>query len=60
MISWDNDNKDIIFMAIEIFVGLVPIIGLIFNASLAQLIVMIVCAGTFNTLAIFVYLDGNR
>lgn len=59
MISWDNDNKDIIFMIIEILVGAVPLLGLVFNASLAQLIIMIVCAGIFNTLAIFVYLDSK-
>lgn len=59
MISWDNDNKDIAFMIIEVLVGAVPLLGLAFNASLAQLIIMIVCAGIFNTFAIFVYLDSK-
>lgn len=46
-------------MIIEILVGAVPLLGLAFNASLVHLIIMIVCAGIFNTLAIFVYLDSK-
>lgn len=56
----NDDNLDIKFVLFEIIVGMLPIIGLICNASLAQLVIMIVAANFLTVMAVFIYLDNKR